>query len=516
MSLPPERTTVNLSKERNHLQPVRFIPPNNAAFNPITNEQNTTRLYTQETEMCPLVKEEEIFTNLMNLLQMMKDTKFIQPGENGYHTKYKWSFYETFGIPAYSKTEYCLKNNYRTLFKKFNYRGPVRTWWRGNPSNNFLDAFFETPLDTCIFNMFKESYSYKYKHPSQPDNLFLIINWNMQNPIKDMTNYKLHFMVDEAYALYVLMKAMMIVRNRDKRKGVNIQRIGKIVTNFRASKFPSSGPRVSEESRNTVSPTIVIYTASDSADEAREILEELIAAFPEHEEIGLMSLGQSNLIAYGNIRLNKLICYAQGDRNTKYDIKRGNTLSGRSKILTYNEIIEAGVPENWTVFQRDTEPPTMFFVYTDPDTKKRKIQYSRPDEFPPLTEDKLNPISTKLIPPWVTNMISKCNSSQGEINRRSQIFFGINFCDPMYSNLHSTCTVDPLCYFSVDETCLDPNTIRGVEGIEPSGEFSSALTIRSANTGRLEGGGATRGGRRSSRRRRTKNKKFKKLRKTRR
>lgn len=515
MSLPPERTTVNLSKERYHLQPVRFIPPNNAAFNP-NNGPFSKPKFTQSIEMCPLVKEEEIFTNLMNLLQSMKDTNFIQPGENGYYTKYKWSFYETFGIPTYSLVEQCLKNNYRTLFKKFNYRGPVRTWWRGNPSNNFLDTFFEAPLDTCIFNLFTQ-YSYKYEHGSQPDNLFLIINWKMQNPIKDMTNYKLHFMVDEGYALYVLMKAMMIVYNRDKRKGVNIQRTGKILTDFRLSKFPITGPRAPEVVRNTVAPTIVIYTASDSADEAREMLEELLAAFPEHEEIGLMSLGQSNLIPFGNVRLNKLICYAQGDRNTKLTIKRGNFKTSRYKRLSYQEA-EAigGIPQDWSLGLSEILPNVVEYIYTDPLTQKKIYTFNRPIEFPPIPEHMLRSISTKLIPPWVTNMISRCNSSQGEINRRSQIFFGINFCDPMYSNLHSTCTVDPLCYFSVDETCLDPNTIRGVEYIEPSGEFSSALTIRSANTGRLEGGGATRGGRSSSRRRRTKNKKFKKLRRTRR
>ena len=403
---------INLSRERRRIRPVLFTPPNNATYNNYNSDE-----LTKETT-CPLVKDAEIFTDLANILKSMKDTKFINSAEKGYHTKYRWSFYEPFGIPPYSKTGQCLLDNYRILFKRFNYRDKVRSFFRGNPSNNFLDGFFETEPDSCVFNIFNESSS-KYRQGPQPYSLFLLINYKQPSLIKDATNYKIHFLVDESYAVYVLMKAMNIMHNRNKKRGIVRQLVGKIILNFRSSKFGQIGKKIPERSRNTVLPTVVIYTATDSAEELKEILEEMLEAFPEHEEIGLMDFGVANKIAYGNIRLNKLICYAQGDRLMK------------------------------------------------------------------LTEKQRNPKYIKQIPNWVTNMISKCKMSQEDINKRSQTFFGINFCDEMYSQLSEDCSIEPVCYFSLNKSCLDPNTIKGVQGIESTTEFSTALTTTS-------GGGKTR------------------------
>jgi len=409
---------ISLSREKRHLEPV--------SYNSIPKSINYNESYNSVSGQCAIVKEEEIFTNLMGLIKSMKETNFLVPGEQGYHTKYRWSFYEPFGIPAYSRTDSCLINNYRTLFKRFNYRDPRRTWVHGNPSNNLLDWFFDTEPETCAFNVFNgvnDSLNYdKYKHFGQPENLYLLINYKQPNIIKDNTNYKIHFMVDESFALYVLIKAMMIMHNRDKRRGVVRHLAGKILFAFRDSKFGQTGQRVPLFHRNTVVPTVVIYTSSDSAEETKEILEELIKAFPEYNEIGLMELGDSNKIAYGNIRLNKLISYAQGDRITKLKVKEKN----------YNTTV----------------------------TKS---------------------ISEKIMPPWVKNMISKCSSSESEINKRSQAFFGVNFCDKTYLNLPSACNIEPLCYFSVNETCLDPNTIQGVDDIEKTNEFSMPLTVGSVN-----------------------------------
>jgi len=452
-TVPPTsgKITTNLSREVRHLEPVRFTPHRN-------NINNTNGEYNSvESGQCALVKEEEIFTHLMGLIKSMKETNFLVPGETGYHTKYRWSFYEPFGIPQYSKTDYCLIYNYRTLFKRFNYRGPWRTWARGNPSNNLLDWLFDTEPDTCVFNIFRYADYSKYKHTAQPYNLFLLINYKQPNTIQDDTNYKIHFMVDESFALYVLIKAMMIMYNRDKKRGIVRHLVGKILLSFRLSKFGQTGKTVLPGHRNTFVPTVVIYTGTDSADETREILEELLKAFPEHDQIGLMELGSSNKIAYGNIRLNKLLCYAQGDRANKLEIKEKNS----------NEIF----PEGYSKYIMRMTGETMYYSPGKEPTKER------PENFP---KGELN-ISEKLIPDWVNTMISKCASSEGDINKRSQTFFGVNFCDPKYSNLSSKCNVEPICYFSVDKTCLDPNTIEGVQGIDKTSEFSTALTVRSLN-----------------------------------
>jgi hypothetical protein len=267
-------------------------------------------------------------------------------------------------------------------------------------------------------------------------------------------------MVDESYALYVLIKAMMILYKRDKEKGISVQRIGKILLSFRDSKFPQTGERVQETSRNTTIPTVVIYTGTDSAQETKEILETLLKAFPEHDTIGLMELGAANKIPYGNIRLNKLICYAQGDRLTKLSIKKHNLEESLPKDSQYRIVKYQGVK----YYISPGKPP----------------EREKPANFPPTM---LN-ISEKMIPDWVNTMISKCGESEGEINTRSQSFFGINLCDPLYSQLPAKCNIEPLCYFAVNKTCLDPNTIEGIEGIARTDTFSTALTVRSPNGGR--------------------------------
>ena len=456
MSLVPA-TTVNLSKEKYHLLPIKFMSPNDPRFS--SNNSYGNEYAFNSEEQCPLVKEQEIFIKLMNILKSMKDVGFINSGEGDYYTKYKWSFYEEFGIPPYSKTTPCLLYNHRTLFKRFNYRGPWRTWRRGNPSNNLLDWLFETDPDNSVFNIFND-HDYKYNRYAQPHSLFLIINWKKENIINDNTNYKIHFMVEECYAVYVLIKAMMILCKRDKDKGLSIQRNGKIILGFRKSKFPQTGERIPETSRNTTIPTVVIYTGTDSAEEAKEILEVLLEAFPEHDAIGLMDLGVANKIPYGNIRLNKLICYAQGDRQTKLSIKKRNL----------DEILPEGSTHRIEKYQGIT-------YYLSPGQQQPVTE--KPENFPPTS---LN-ISEKMIPDWVNTMISKCVDSEGEINKRSQAFFGINFCDPIYANLPSKCNIEPLCYFAVNKSCLDPNTIKGIQDVDTTEKFSAALTLRSSSVG---------------------------------
>jgi hypothetical protein len=448
-----EGTIVNLSREKRHLEPIRFTP-----HGKINNSRRNDETFNSvETGQCALIKEEEIFTNLMNLIKLMKETKFTLPGNPGYHSKYRWSFYETFGIPPYSKTDRCLINNYRTLFKRFNHRGEWRSWFRGNPSNNLLDWFFDTESDTCAFNVFTGEKSStnlaKYDHDPQPNNLFLLINYKEPNIINDITNYKIHFMVEESYALYVLMKAMMIMHNRDKKRGLVRHLIGKILINFWASKYGQTGERFLPIHRNTFAPTVAIYTATDSAEETKELLEELLKAFPEHNEIGLMELGASNKIAYGNIRLNKLICYAQGDRGNKLRIKEKNSYEIFPEGSPYRLIQDRG--------------KKMYQSLRD-----GTIMKNRPENLPPLSVTTKYAISEKLIPMWVKRMISKCSSSEGEINKRSQAFFGVNFCDKKYSKLPYSCNIEPVCYFSVNGSCLDPNRIEGIDGIENTDEFS--------------------------------------------
>jgi len=401
---------VNLSHEKYHILPVHYTTPSSNS----------------NTFTCPLVKEEEIFTNLMKVIMTMKeDSSFLTPGGPGYHERFRWSFYEPFGIPQYSITDNCMKINYRTLFKRFNKRDNWQAYFRGViGDNNILDNFFNNPPGTCVFNLFQEI-STKYRRGRQPDSLFLIINWQSPYTINERNErigYKIHFCVKEEYALYVLMKAMTIMNNRAKEKtkitGIEYLSNGKIITTFEDSKNT-----IRESGIRYALPTVVIYTYTDKADEVREILEEFIRAFPESEDIGLCELGNPERIPYGNIRINKLICFAKGDRGMKL------------KIVSQD------------IFDKD-------------DKKRFGGKYI------PLE---------KTIPPWILEMINKCKTSE-EVNKRSQHFFGVNICDDTYSSITSEnkCDIQPFCYLSPTVDCLDPNTIRGIEGLEPTNEYSSS------------------------------------------
>ncbi len=410
--------SINLSKEKRHIIPFRYRAPN--------NKFNVTRRYNfNSAGTCPLVKEEEIFTNLMKVVTTMKDDPhFLTPGDAKYYEKFRWSFYEPFGIPQYSFTDICMKMNYRTLFKRFNKRGDWQSYFRGTIGNNtILDNFFNNPPGTCAFNLFEE-YSSKYKHNRQPENLYLMTNWQLPNTINDKVDYKIHFCVKEEYALYVLMKAITIMNNRAKEKtkvtGIDYPSTGKIITDLVDSMYPS------KEYRSGVTyalPSIVIYTYTDKAEEVKEIIEEFIRAFPESEDIGLCELGEPERIPYGNIRLNKLICFAKGDRGMK-----------------------------------------LRTVIDDMFKKREKESYG--SNYIPVE---------KTIPPWILQMINKCKSSD-EVNKRSQHFFGLNICDDTYSTIVSenNCDIQPFCYLSPTTDCLDPNTIKGIEGFEPTGEYSVA------------------------------------------
>ena len=432
--------SINLSKEKHHIVPVRYRAQNNSNM--------TRQLNLNSVATCPLVKEQEIFSNIMKVITTMKeDPQFLTPGDPKYYEKYRWSFYEPFGIPQYSSTDDCITRNYRTLFKRFNKRGDWQSYFRGTIGNNtILDNFFNNPPGTCAFNLF-EDYSPKYKHRRQPSNLYLMTNWQLPNTINDSKDYKIHFCVKEEYALYALMKAITIMNNRAKEKtkitGIEYPSTGKILTKFRHSMYPYEdmpGVKYAE-------PTIVIYSYTDKAEEVKEILEEFIKAFPESDDIGLCELGKSERIPYGNIRLNKLLCFAKGDRTMK--------------ILTVSQ----------NLFD-----------------KQNKESYGA----------KYTPVE-KTIPSWILEMINKCKTSD-EVNKRSQHFFGHNICDDKFSSITSDnkCDIQPFCYLSQTLDCLDPNTINGIEGLEPTNEYSVQGS---------EGSTAPVGGRKRTRRMRKKNKK---------
>jgi hypothetical protein len=374
----------------------------NVNYRPPDNEFNMKkRVNFTSVAKCPDVKEEEIFANLLRVIMTMKeDPSFLISGDPGYHETFKWSFYEAFGIPPYSFTNICMQSNYKKIFNRLN----------KSADTHILDDFLNNTPDTSVIDIFEEN-SEKYHQDKQPYNLFLITNWHLPNLIDDSVDYKIHFCVKEEYALYVLMKAMTIMNNRAKEKtretGIAYRSIGKIMTFFEYSKNT-----IIDGGIRYALPTVVIYTGTTSKTTVRSILEEFIRAFPESEEIGLCELGNPERIPYGNIRLNKLICYAKGDRGMKIKAVKSNMMNLRLKSGYRTQ---------------------------------------------------------KTIPPWILEMRNTCRISS-EASRRSKHFFGVDLCKPEYSNLvsNSRCIVQPFCYLSPTLDLLDPNTIKGVQVLDPN------------------------------------------------
>jgi len=139
---------------------------------------------------------------------------------------------------------------------------------------------------------------------------------------------------------------------------------------------------------------IFIYPTSRDPAFVRSVLNTLLKVFPEESQIGSMELTGSLTIPFGNIRLSHMLCYAQGDRGQKLDTKILNKQNNAA-------------------------------------------------------------VSTKVIPTWLTAMKEKCPNDI--VNKNSQLFFGIPFCDSD-AKYDEKC-VDAICYMAMDDTMLDPHTI---------------------------------------------------------
>jgi hypothetical protein len=126
------------------------------------------------------------------------------------------------------------------------------------------------------------------------------------------------------------------------------------------------------------------------------MLRAILASFPEANTIGFMELTGSETLPYANVRLNKMLCYAQGDRGVKLRAKRNNT------------------------------------------TKKNGSK------------------SKKYIPDWIFDIKSNCGTE--EANNLSQLYLGVDICQ-IGDSLQDEQCVDDICYLAVDKNILDPRLV---------------------------------------------------------
>jgi len=137
---------------------------------------------------------------------------------------------------------------------------------------------------------------------------------------------------------------------------------------------------------------IVLYFSNDHS-ETLKILKLLVSLFKEEAEIGVMKIDipyHLSVPVY-NVRINNLICYAQGDRCSKLDRQISDE--------------EAKIKQN-------------------------------------------TPIDDYKIPIWIKKIKENCtDSTKDEINKKTYNYIGENVCD---IELLDNCIDKPICYLTTN------------------------------------------------------------------
>jgi len=323
MSTTDAPTIRNFSKEKHHFRDVLYRNPNNTPNKPLILQE------------CNIHVEQRMFENIFNLILQLSQEPDLTKTD---YTKFRFSFYESFGIPSGSYVNSCFFSNIKTIFKRLNNRSGFQKLFRGNPGENILDKFFEYPPEK-----YGESKFTINEWAGQPANLYLYSNLSNAPETNNEMHYKIHFSVKEEYALYVLLKVHKLARKYNDSKNIKFTISTKIVLDawysiYRLKKEVLNGysyPPVYGGIKKPdplkgfrASPNIVLYTNTDNAEEVKGILEMLIGGFSEEEQsaIGTIHLNRtaSALIPAGNVRISDMICFTKGDRAIKQGKVRAN------------------------------------------------------------------------------------------------------------------------------------------------------------------------------------------------
>jgi len=295
-------------------------------------------------------------------------------------------YYDIFGIPNYS------------------YSGVS-----GTIMSNLNNALLKVS-NTFIINNFLGCKDIKL-NINQRDNLFLYMN--PKNNVsegalrKKYPNkvYKLHICVDASYQIFTFMKLALLVSEYYREIDPTRYILLKAVLNGKSVR-PLLTDTIFRKLNGGPMASIVYYTFIDNPDEFLDLLRYLIPKFPEEATRGLMSIEGTDTLPYGNVRINRMFCYAQGEREEKLDKKIANL----KKIANYPS-------GKW-------------------------LQ------------------SVKVIPKWIKDLkegsMSESANISAESIRKSQHFLGLNLRE--INPLNNSC-VDDICYISSYDNLLNPNSI---------------------------------------------------------
>jgi hypothetical protein len=303
-----------------------------------------------------------------------------------YYDKYKFSMYDKlYKIPPYSYVSISAWRSFvEVLTQMIGIYGPKER----DVKRTFLTNFFG--IESYFFYM-----------ASQPTNLFLRMNvldefgkyraTRKEKPLE----YKIHLCVKEEYAFYAFLKLGFVFFPAFRQVYPDHYLEMKWNLDARMTHL-QPGNVVYRKNNGGPAASIVIYTRTSTKEVIIFMLRTLLTGFPEADTIGFMELTGKETLPYANVRLNKMLCYAQGDRVTKLMAKRNNL------------------------------------------TKKNGTR------------------SQKYIPDWILDIQTNCPSE--EANQMSQLYLGVDIC-PTGDLLQDTQCIDDLCYLAIDKNMVDPRSI---------------------------------------------------------
>jgi hypothetical protein len=259
----------------------------------------------------------DVYTNLLDYMKKC-DKEEILSGTN--YKKYAFSIYTQLDIPSYSM---IYTKAFRPLEKAFLLVG---------------DSSSENSINTSPLGKFFGVPSLFYKEESQAYNLFMRVNgYAKKVKLPAYKEYKIHLCVKEQYCFYAFLKLALVVYpffnsllpDNSMELKWNLQ-----------SRFDriSSKDTVVLESNGGPTASIVFYTSTADPDIVRRYLQLIVKGFPEETSIGLMSV-EGGFMPFGNVRVNHMLCYAQGDRGIKLKQRKSNI--SKDKTLRQSKSIPA-------------------------------------------------------------------------------------------------------------------------------------------------------------------------------
>ena len=275
-----------------------------------------------------------------DLLEFMKKTNQEELLSGKQYAKYAFSIYEQLGVPSYSL---IYTKALRPIEKAFLSIG---------------DSSTEQTMVSSPLSKFLNEPSLFYKEDSQAYNLFMRVNgYANKAKIPAEKEYKIHLCVKEMYCFYALLKLALVVYPFFK--SLNPDNCMEMKWNLQ-SRFDRVSSKDIELIKSNGGPTasIVFYTSTADPNIVRRYLQLIVKGFPEEESIGLMSLEDGSM-PFGNVRVNHMLCYAQGDRMKKLKQRKNN------------------VSKNKTQRQSKTVPPWIKKLQTNCNTNKAATKSKR-------------------------------------------------------------------------------------------------------------------------------------------